>query len=115
MIDIEKERLKLMTEAAKSLPGRPHVSTLWRWFRRGIKGVKLETTVLGGRRYTSVEALQRFADRLTIDSPYFPTPPVTDPKSIDQVAAKKTTEAQSNKRRREEILRIEQQLDAEGF
>lgn len=59
------EHMLTLTEAARHLPGRPHVSTLWRWYTRGVRGVRLETLVVGGRRYTSREALQRFSERLT--------------------------------------------------
>ncbi|NES24858.1 MAG: DUF1580 domain-containing protein, partial [Symploca sp. SIO3E6] len=31
---------------------RPHPSTAWRWTKRGVAGVKLETKVLGGRPVT---------------------------------------------------------------
>jgi hypothetical protein len=65
MIDLATESLLSITDAAKSLPGRPHVSTLHRWRLRGIRGIKLETILLGGKRLTSREALQRFADRTT--------------------------------------------------
>jgi hypothetical protein len=60
MIDIEKEHLLLLSEAHEAVPGRPHVSTLIRWWRRGLKGKKLETVLIGGRRFTSAEALRRF-------------------------------------------------------
>jgi len=59
-IDLEHEFLLSLTEAAKTLPGRPSVVTQWRWYSRGIGGVKLETVVIGGRRYTSLEAIARF-------------------------------------------------------
>jgi hypothetical protein len=65
MIDHEKEHLLSMTEAAKQLPGRPNVATLWRWRTSGCRGIKLETVLSGGRRYTSVEALRRFLKRVT--------------------------------------------------
>jgi hypothetical protein len=69
MININNETLLTLAEAARSLPGRVHVSSLWRWARRGIKGVKLESIAIGGRRFTSIESLQRFADQLSeIDS-----------------------------------------------
>lgn len=64
-IDLTIEEPILLADAAKLLPNRPHLSTLWRWFQRGVKGHRLETLVVGGKRYTSREALQRFADRLT--------------------------------------------------
>ncbi len=75
MIDHEHEHLLSMTEAAKSLPGRPNVATLWRWRTSGCRGVKLETVLSGGRRYTSVEALRRFQERVTeaADGPSIPS------------------------------------------
>ena len=54
-----------LSEAARSLPGRPHVSTLHRWRIRGVQGVKLETVRIGGRRFTSLEALERFSASVT--------------------------------------------------
>ncbi|RIK74926.1 MAG: hypothetical protein DCC68_22150 [Planctomycetota bacterium] len=72
-IDSTVEEPILLADAAKLLPSRPHVSTLWRWFQRGVKGHRLETLVVGGKRYTSREALQRFADRLTAASTGEPT------------------------------------------
>lgn len=65
LIDPNMERLLSISEAAKSLPNRPHVDTLWRWVYKGCKGVKLETISIGGRRFTSAEALQRFVERST--------------------------------------------------
>jgi hypothetical protein len=70
MIKHEQETVRTLTEAAARLPrrrgGKPvHVSTLHRWASHGCKGVRLETIQIGGTRCTSVEALQRFFDRLT--------------------------------------------------
>jgi hypothetical protein len=62
MIDSSKEDLKLLVHAAELVPGRPHVSTLVRWAMRGVRGRRLETVVIGGRRFTSVEAIRRFID-----------------------------------------------------
>ena len=64
-IDIQVETPVKMTEAANAVPGRPHNSTVWRWHQKGVRGVKLETILIGGTRYTSNEALQRFFDRTT--------------------------------------------------
>jgi hypothetical protein len=47
-------------EATKIIPGSPHISTVWRWTRRGVRGVLLETFSVGGKRFTSVEAVRRF-------------------------------------------------------
>jgi hypothetical protein len=68
MIDIATEELLSLAQAARRLPGRPHISTLHRWANPGVKGVRLETVRLGGRRFTSVEALQRFTERLNAGS-----------------------------------------------
>jgi hypothetical protein len=62
------EELLTLCEAAKALPAvggcRIHTSTLWRWSTKGVKGVRLETRRLGGRIFTSREALERFATAL---------------------------------------------------
>jgi hypothetical protein len=65
MIDPQTESLLSLTDAAKSLPGRPNITTVWRWRNRGVRGVKLETVLSGGRRFTSLEAIRRFQDRVT--------------------------------------------------
>jgi len=74
MIDIQAEQMLTIADAARELPGRPHISTLWRWIQRGCRGVKLETILLGGMRYTSREALQRFADAVTAAADGKPAP-----------------------------------------
>ena len=37
-----------------------HVATVRRWHLSGVAGVKLETIRIGGKRYTSDQALHRF-------------------------------------------------------
>jgi hypothetical protein len=59
------EHLISTTQATREVPGRPHVSTVWRWINRGVRGVKLETVMVGGRRFTSREAIARFNERIT--------------------------------------------------
>ena len=63
--DLMTEELLAFAEATKVVPGHPHVSTLHRWRLRGIHGKKLETCLIGGRRYTSREALERFSVAVT--------------------------------------------------
>jgi Protein of unknown function (DUF1580) len=65
VIDVFSETILSMSDAARRMPRlrnrRPvHVSTIWRWAFRGVKGICLETTMLGGVRVTSLEALRRF-------------------------------------------------------
>ena len=64
-IDITSGTLLSLADAAKSLPGRPNLSTLHRWRLRGVRGVKLETCLIGGRRFTSLESLKKFAAATT--------------------------------------------------
>jgi len=73
MINVENERLISFREACEVLPRRragkkPHISTLYRWSGRGSRGVKLEVVQVGGTLCTSVQALQRFLDELTMQS-----------------------------------------------
>jgi hypothetical protein len=71
-MNIGQETMLSLAEASKVLPtfrgGRVHVSTLWRWCRKGCKGVRLEYGRLGARIVTSQEALARFMQALaTLD------------------------------------------------
>ena len=58
-----------LVQAAKLAPGRPHASTVWRWCREGINGVRLEYVRFGRRIFTSAEALERFASALASADP----------------------------------------------
>lgn len=63
-INLQSETLLPLTEAAKHLPRRNgkkvHHSTLYRWATKGVRGRVLATIMVGGIRYTSIEALGRF-------------------------------------------------------
>ena len=86
MIDLTVDHILLLAKTASVVPSRPHVATLYRWWRRGVRGIKLETVVIGGRRYTSLEALQRFADRLSEATPTAPGNIVRQPRArIDHI------------------------------
>lgn len=65
---ILSETLMSLRDVARELPGRGgkrlHVATVWRWAQRGVRGHRLETTLVGGTRCTSREALQRFFSQL---------------------------------------------------
>ena len=70
MIDIAKEKLITLNEAAAFWPRarqgkKCHRSTVLRLVLRGRRGVKLEAVKVGAGWATSVEAIQRFFDRLT--------------------------------------------------
>lgn len=65
-----------INQAPKHYPyGRPNLSTVYRHFGRGCRGVFLETFVAGGRRYTTIEAIRRFVERTTANSPGASLPP----------------------------------------
>lgn len=49
-----------LTAAAELIPERPHVSTLRRWTKQGVRGVRLKSCLIGGRRYTSKLWLDEF-------------------------------------------------------
>ena len=74
MIDLSTERVVSLTDATHHLPRRrkgkrPSVATIYRWSLRGCRGVRLETVQVGGTRCTSLEALQRFCERLSSAHP----------------------------------------------
>ncbi len=65
MIDTTAEKPIPIDEIpAEHIPGRGgrpvHQVTLSMWYRRGVRGILLETIMIGGRRCTSIEALNRF-------------------------------------------------------
>ncbi len=73
-IDLQREQLLSFADAARLLPDTARgkklgTATIWRWATRGrvIGGrrIKLDNVVLGGRRVTSREALDRFATQMT--------------------------------------------------
>ncbi len=73
MIDSLSETLISLADVPAQLPERrggkrPHVSCIYRWAQRGCKGVKLEVLQCGGTKVTSLEALQRFYERLSAAS-----------------------------------------------
>ena len=63
MINPLNDELLTLAEAARMLPRRPNLCTLWRWASKGIKGIRLETVSVGGRRYTTRTALADFFRR----------------------------------------------------
>ena len=59
---LENETVIPFKEARSGFPGRKRVAlqTLHRWRLHGVRGVKLETVLIGGLRCTSREAISRF-------------------------------------------------------
>jgi len=84
------ERLISFIEATRVTPGRPHVSTVVRWGTKGVRGVLLETILVGGRRFTSHEAIERFIAAVTAAANGEPAPtrtPAQRQREHDRAAA----------------------------
>ncbi len=73
MIDVEKEKCFPLGKTHQHVNFPLSAATAWRWALRGLgpkdrrsqERFKLETVMIGGRRYTSSEAVARFIARLT--------------------------------------------------
>jgi hypothetical protein len=102
---LTNERTVTFAEAAEHLPrlnGRKiHTSALWRWARHGVRGVKLEALLLGGRFCTSIEALERFGKALAETAAPKEAPPATP--------------SRTNRRRGKAIGRARKRLEAAGI
>jgi hypothetical protein len=89
LIDIGTEQLVSLHEVPRLLPARGsgkriHISAVYRWVQRGIRGTRLEVIRVGGTTYTSREALQRFAaPPVSPNQPARPESPARQ-KQIDQ-------------------------------
>lgn len=95
-IDIHTETIVSLTEATKILPRvngkRPSISTLWRWCRKGLRGVRLEYIRVGRNIATSREALNRFFTALAeadepVGHPAAPAPRATPAEPAHRRAA----------------------------
>jgi len=64
-IDLQTETILALRDVASKTCFKVHISSLHRWRLRGIRGIRLETALVGGARVTSVEALQRFSEALS--------------------------------------------------
>ena len=75
-IDTALETLLTFADARTAFPGdrRLSLATMHRWRERGVRGVRLETLLIGGHRYTSREAIDRFITAQNADdNPVVPT------------------------------------------
>lgn len=96
-----------ITEATKAVPGRPHVSTIWRWMKKGASSargrVKLTYYRVGGRIYTTPADIDAFVARLTeIDQAESPEAETVAP------------EVRDDRRRERDIEAAERRLAASG-
>ncbi|MFO0877884.1 MAG: DUF1580 domain-containing protein [Gemmataceae bacterium] len=72
MIEVSEELIPIgRTPELLPFPSRKvHPSTCVRWAMQGVgrQRIKLETKMIGGRRFTSKQAVLRFIDRLSGDA-----------------------------------------------
>ena len=61
-VDLLCEEYLSIREVADQLKKNP--STVWRWVLHGVRGVKLETNLIGGRRYANRVSISRFLNKL---------------------------------------------------
>lgn len=84
MIDLQNESAITLAEVAEHVPRRNgrriHYSTVYRWVTKGAKGRRLESILVGGVRYTTVEAVGRFLSAKTHNG--------TERSAIDELTAK---------------------------
>lgn len=63
-LDFSNEHPITLVEVPKHVPKRHgkkvHYSTVYRWISKGARGRVLESALVGGVRYTTVEAVGRF-------------------------------------------------------
>jgi len=72
VIDLHTSSVVALRDLPDLLPRRRgrkvHLSTIYRWADRGVGGIRLETTRIGGVLYTSHEALAEFTRLLSKDT-----------------------------------------------
>ncbi len=92
-----KEKRLSLTELAR----REGVSipTVWRWRKKGVKGVRLESFLVGSRRYTTFESFSRWVERTTAAAD----------------GEQPSTPTRTNRQRQAEIDRAERELEAAGI
>lgn len=57
--------LPVPTAIEEAIGYRPHPTTCTRWTRKGVRGVRLATVMVGGRPRTTVEAVLEFVGQQT--------------------------------------------------
>lgn len=54
------QKLVRLDDAVNLVPGNISLCTLRRWARVGFRGIRLETVIIGKRRFTTEDAIVRF-------------------------------------------------------
>lgn len=110
----EDQPLSLLDAAdflSKLTGQKPHVSTLWRWCLKGCKGVRLESICIGGKRFVTAAAIERFIEASSEARPgqpsQAPAPAATQTPGRGMLAHV----MRHNERRRQEIEAARRRLD----
>jgi hypothetical protein len=74
VISVASDQLVTLAQLAKRIPRRRnnkavHPSTVHRWRRPGIRGVRLECIRIGGAWHTTFRAFQEFCEHLSAEDP----------------------------------------------
>lgn len=59
------EKLIPIRQLPRHIPGRPHLSTIFRWLSRGVRGIRLASVRVGGRRFVSPAQIENFIAAVT--------------------------------------------------
>jgi hypothetical protein len=87
MLDLSSETAIAVNKSPAHIPGRPHVSTVWRWVLVGVRGIKLETFVVGCQRFTTKQAIERFIAATTARANGEPAPTRTPRQRVRAIEA----------------------------
>ena len=80
------ERLLTISEAARVFPKRPATVSIWRWATKGVRGCKLRTVAIGGKRYVPESAIAEFLAACSAAANH-ETPSAPPPRTTRQRAA----------------------------
>lgn len=69
MLYANSDEFIAVNDLANHLPGRPSRATVWRWLLRGVKGHRLESTLVGGRRFVRSSSLKAWLAAINHSSP----------------------------------------------
>jgi hypothetical protein len=113
--DLREDQPLSLTDAAaflgKVTGQKPHVSTIWRWCLKGVKGVRLESICIGGKRFVTAAAIERFVEGSTAARPQQAEQPNAPASHPAPARALLSHVMRHNDRRRGEVEAARRRLD----
>ena len=61
----EANRLPLIKAIEKAIGQRVHIQTARRWCKKGVRGIRLESQIILGQYYSTIEAVNTFIAQTT--------------------------------------------------